>query len=69
MGEGVATVDRDGMVAAVGPGQAAIMVRYQGQVAVFNALVPLGAPVDSVPEARNFIDTHVFFSFSQHKYI
>lgn len=42
------------------PGKVAIMVRYQGQVAVFTAAVPLGAKVDSIPESNNFIDDHVF---------
>ena len=36
------------------------MVRYQGKVAVFRATVPLGAPVDRLPPARNFIDELVF---------
>lgn len=42
------------------PGDVAVMVRYQGQVATFRATVPLGAPVDELPEQRNFIDQHVF---------
>ena len=42
------------------PGKVAIMVRYQGRVAVFNASVPLGAPVDSVPASKNFVDDFVF---------
>lgn len=41
-------------------GKVAVMVRYQGRSAVFNASVPLGAPVDSLPAARNFVDEHVF---------
>jgi hypothetical protein len=35
-------------------------VRFQGQVAVFSASVPLGAPVDQLPPSRNFIDELVF---------
>jgi hypothetical protein len=42
------------------PGDVAIMVRYQGKVAVFHATVPLGAPVESLPAPRNFIDEQVF---------
>ncbi|MEY3174670.1 MAG: hypothetical protein RLZZ436_2584 [Planctomycetota bacterium] len=42
------------------PGRANIMVRYQGQVTVFQAVIPLGVPVESVPESRNFIDDLVF---------
>ncbi|MFM7843071.1 MAG: DUF1549 domain-containing protein, partial [Planctomycetota bacterium] len=41
-------------------GNVAIMVRFQGRVAVYSAQVPLGAPVDSLPTARNFIDEHLF---------
>lgn len=42
------------------PGDVAVMVRYQDKVAVFRAMLPLGAPVDKLPEPRNFIDTLVF---------
>lgn len=42
------------------PGKVSVMVRYQGLVSVFNASVPLGAPVDSFPPTRNFIDELVF---------
>ncbi|MEZ6143960.1 MAG: hypothetical protein R3B91_00725 [Planctomycetaceae bacterium] len=34
------------------PGNVAVMVRYQGKVAVFTAAVPLGATVNNLPEAR-----------------
>ena len=42
------------------PGDVAVMVRYQSRVAVFRATVPLGAPVETLPVARNFIDELVF---------
>jgi len=42
------------------PGDVAVMLRYQGKVAVFRATVPLGAPVDKLPPSRNFIDELVF---------
>lgn len=42
------------------PGEVAVMVRYQGQIAVFRATAPLGAPVAQVPASRNFIDDLVF---------
>ena len=42
------------------PGDVAVMVRYQARVAVFRATIPLGAPVESLPAARNFIDELVF---------
>jgi hypothetical protein len=41
-------------------GDVAVMVRYQSHVAVFRATVPLGAPVEHLPEPRNFIDELVF---------
>ena len=47
------------------PGRVAIMVRYQGRVAVFTASIPLGAPVEDLPEPRNFIDEHVFANLRQ----
>ncbi len=42
------------------PGDVGVMIRYQGKVAVFRAILPLGAPVENLPEPRNFIDTLVF---------
>src|SRR5258708_31225063 len=41
-------------------GDVAIMARYQGQVGVFRASIPLGVPVDNLPVAKNFIDELVF---------
>ena len=66
----LASVDKTGLVSAAdrgnGPprsGVAALMVRYQSQVAVFRATIPLESPVDRIPArsdfARNFIDRHV----------
>ena len=42
------------------PGQFAVMVRYQTSVATFRATIPLGAPVEHLPLARNFVDELVF---------
>ena len=42
------------------PGDVAVMVRYQSKVAVFNATIPLGAPVETLPSPNNFIDEIVF---------
>jgi hypothetical protein len=42
------------------PGDVAVMVRYQAKVAVFQATIPLGAPVDKLPAPRNFVDELVF---------
>ncbi len=66
----LAGVDKSGLVTAVergsGPprsGVAALMVRYQSQVAVFRATIPLDSPGNGMPAradfARNFIDNHV----------
>jgi len=42
------------------PGDVGVMVRYQGQVAVFRATIPLGAPVDHLPTPNNYVDELVF---------
>ena len=42
------------------PGDAAVMARYQGHVAVFQASVPLGVKITRMPPVRNFIDEKVF---------
>lgn len=42
------------------PGAFAVMVRYQARVATFRATIPLGAPVENLPPARNFVDELVF---------
>src|SRR5205814_932376 len=42
------------------PGDVAVMVRYQAKVGVFRALIPLGAPVENLPAAKNFVDDLVF---------
>jgi hypothetical protein len=47
------------------PGDVAVMIRYQGKIAVFRATAPLGAPVDKLPAARNFVDNQVFAKLKQ----
>lgn len=42
------------------PGTVAVMARFQGQVGVFRAIVPLGAPVASLPPTVNLVDQHIF---------
>jgi len=55
------SVDEDGKVTALDvPGRVSVMVRYQGRITVFNAAIPMGADVDSVPETQNFVDEFVF---------
>ncbi|KAF0170476.1 MAG: hypothetical protein FD161_4623 [Limisphaerales bacterium] len=57
----MATAEPTGLVKfASQPGDVGIMVRYQSKVAVFRATVPLGAPVQHLPIAKNFIDELVF---------
>lgn len=64
--EAMASVDAQGQV-QVGniPGRVAVMVRYQGQAAVFTAAVPLGEPVDNLPPTKNFIDELVFANLQE----
>lgn len=57
----MAEISNSGRVKTMGrPGDVAVMVRYQGQVGVFQATVPLGASVKDLPKARGFIDELVF---------
>ncbi len=43
-----------------GTGEVAVMIRFQGQVDVFRASLPLGIAVTELPPQRNFIDELVF---------
>jgi hypothetical protein len=55
----VARVDAEGLVRTLKmSGEAAVMARYTGHVAVFRALVPHGEPLADIPEfkAANYID-------------
>jgi hypothetical protein len=57
----LAEVSETGLVTAKNiPGSVAIMARYQSHVGVFQALIPLGAPVANLPPAKNFVDELVF---------
>ncbi len=47
------------------PGRASVMARYQGRVAVFDAVVPLGAPVTTLPPQNNFVDAAVFANLKE----
>src|SRR5258706_15686209 len=61
----LAKSDETGLVKVFAqPGDVAVMVRYQGKVGVFCARVPLGAPAENFPAAKNFIDD---FGFKKHK--
>ena len=64
--KGMADVSDSGLVKVSDlPGKVAVMVRYQGRVAVFSASVPLGAPVDKVPASKNFVDDFVFSNLKE----
>jgi len=57
----MARADETGLIKLYNqPGDVAVMVRYQAKVTTFRATIPLGAPIESLPPARNFVDTHVF---------
>ncbi len=57
----MANVTEHGLVTAQQiPGKVAVMVRYQGKVSVFSAAIPLGAPVNDLPESKNFVDDLLF---------
>ncbi len=47
------------------PGEAAVMVRFQGQVAVFRAVIPQGLPVPTLPPQNSFVDQFVFARLKQ----
>ncbi len=47
------------------PGEAAVMVRFQGEVGVFRAVIPQGLPVANLPPEKTLVDKHVFASLKQ----
>ena len=47
------------------PGEVAVMVRFQGQVGVFRAIIPQGLPVPVTPPEKGFIDQLVFNKLRQ----
>jgi hypothetical protein len=53
----MAEVSETGLVkTGARPGDVSVMVSYQSHVSVFRAILPLGAPLESVPAPRNFVD-------------
>ena len=63
---GMVQTKDSGLVTALDvPGKASVMVRYQGQVAVYNAAIPMGAEVGELPESNNFVDDLVFKNLEQ----
>ncbi len=64
--KGMAEVTEGGLIKVLDlPGSVAVMVRYQTLSSVCNVSVPLGAPVKSLPPAKNFIDELVFANLKQ----
>ncbi len=63
----VASVDGNGLVRTLAlSGEAAVMARYQGQVAVFRATVPLGLPTPSYAfEPKTVVDRHTLAKWKQ----
>ena len=62
----MAEVTSSGLVSTANiPGKVAIMVRYQGQTAVFNAAIPLGATMAELPPQKNFIDQLIFANLQE----
>ena len=57
----MASVSHSGLVTAMDiPGKVSVMVRHQDRVAVYNASIPLGKVIDSMPESNNFVEDYVF---------
>lgn len=52
----VAEVDGQGRIKAHAPGRAAVMVRYQGQVAAITVTVPYAVTKEEAPKGQNFVD-------------
>jgi hypothetical protein len=63
----VAAVDGNGLVRTLAlSGEAAVMARYQGQVTIFRATVPLGAPAPTYTfEPKTVVDKHTLAKWQQ----
>ncbi|MEX0938776.1 MAG: DUF1549 and DUF1553 domain-containing protein [Pirellulales bacterium] len=62
----MAEVSPTGVVTTIDQtGDVAVMVRYQAQVDVFRATIPLGIQIESMPQANNFIDELAFAKLKQ----
>ncbi len=62
----LADVSSSGLVTAAElPGKVAIMVRYQGKTAVYNAAIPLGEKIESLPPQKNFVDELIFANLQE----
>lgn len=64
--DGIATVDREGLISATDvPGEAAVLVRYSGHVAVCRVTRPRESGTIQRPPERNFIDPLVWNKLEQ----
>jgi hypothetical protein len=64
--DAMAAVSETGLVESLDiPGKVSVMIRYQAKSAVFSAAIPLGAPVENLPAAKNFIDELVFANLQE----
>lgn len=62
----MASVDDSGIVTVDDtPGEVAVMVRFQGSVGVFRAVIPQGVAVQQTPPERSYIDQYVFNKLKQ----
>ena len=67
--EPVAVVDEDGFVRTIGhSGEATVMARFMGYVAVFRAVVPHGQPLLEIPDFQpaNYVDLLAAEKWKQH---
>jgi len=62
----LATTNETGLIETSDlPGKVAVMVRYSGQVSVCSISIPLGAPMDVLPDPTNFVDELVFANLKE----
>lgn len=62
----MASADANGRVTVEDtPGEAAVMVRFQGEVGVFRAVIPQGLPVTNFPPEKTLVDKNVFARLKQ----
>lgn len=62
----LATTNETGLIETSDlPGKVAVMVRYSGQVSVCSISIPLGAPMDVLPNPTNFVDELVFANLKE----
>jgi hypothetical protein len=64
--DGVLTVTRDGLLTTIGKGQAAVMVRFEGQADISLVVVPYADQVELAGwQNNNFVDEHAAAKFRE----